>query len=600
MVAMEYDMEPKERQLFFNARGKTIVTACPGSGKTTSIVNKMYTVCREVEGESRHSGVLCLSFTNKAVDEIRTAYSKLHKEDLAYPHGVSTIDSFITQEIVLPYWYLCEKCKSSPVIINEPSLLHSLFWRHYSQKGQVKEKCVIQGYGVDAIKFKPEDVQIASGIYYHKTNKLSSKLQIYGEKVVNYRIQKGYLTSSDAIYVALAILDKCPQIAKLIVKRYPYIIVDEAQDTSEDQYKLMFKLCEAGLKNLELIGDVNQSIYEWRFARPDLLEALLKDPDWAHISFINNRRSVQRIIDFYSKLIPADRALPIVSTKVQDIGLPIIIYRYDKSNSGVIISHFEKICQDNGLHDWLILTRGHSLGKMLSGRKEEPDYWKSPMVKNLLNAYISFKYGNMRKAVQQLSLVWAEFIYKESEYEKKKEFVKDTIDDFKKSTYLINSLFKMPGLDETFHSWTVKMPKFIQETFGLDKEPNIEVYMRKKKFDIKEMAQNKLSDFFGCSYENNGERLIQTIHSVKGASTDAVLLFVSESSKGKQISLNEFNVGKNMTEKQRMIYVACSRARQFLAIAVPSTYSTNNISKMLNGINYELKAPGLQDELFKK
>ena len=48
----------------------------------------------------------------------------------------------------------------------------------------------------------------------------------------------------------------------------------------------------------------------------------------------------------------------------------------------------------------------------------------------------------MRKAVQQLSLVWAEFIYKESEYEKKKEFVKDTIDDFKKSTYLINSLFK--------------------------------------------------------------------------------------------------------------------------------------------------------------
>ena len=78
------------------------------------------------------------------------------------------------------------------------------------------------------------------------------------------------------------------------------------------------------------------------------------------------------------------------------------------------------------------------------------------------------------------------------------------------------------------------------------------------------------------------------------------LLFVSESSKGKQISLNEFNVGKNMTEKQRMIYVACSRARQFLAIAVPSTYSTNNISKMLNGINYKLKAPGLQDELFKK
>lgn len=597
---MEYDMEPEERKLYFNARGKTIVTACPGSGKTTSIVNKLYTISKEIEKEHKHSGVLCLSFTNKAVDEIRTAYRKMHGEDIAYPHEVSTIDSFISQEIVLPFWYLYEKCKSAPIIINDPSLLHNFFWYHYKKNGKMEEACVIRGYGKNAIIHKPEEINIASNTYYHKQTKLGDDLQLYGQKVVNYRIRNGYLTSSDAIYMASEILDKNPIISELIVRRYPYIIVDEAQDTSEDQHKLIEKLCKAGLKNLELIGDINQSIYEWRFARPDILETFTRNPNWNHIPFVNNRRSVQRIIDLYSKLIPADRALPIISTKVNDIGLPIIIYRYDKSNSGMIISHFEKICKDNGLHDWLLLTRGHSLGKMLSGRKEEPDYWKSPIAKNLLNAYTSFKYGNIRKAVQQMSLVLAEFKYKESEYEKKKEFVKDSIDDFNKSTYLINSLFKMPGLDETFHSWTVKMPKFIQETFGLDKEPNIEVYKRKKHFDIKEMAQTKLSDFFGCSYENNGGRLIQTIHSVKGASTDAVLLFVSENSKGKQISLNEFNVGKNMNEKQRMIYVACSRARQFLAIAVPSTYSTNNISKMLNGINYELKAPGLQDELFKK
>lgn len=597
---MEYDMEPEERKLYFNARGKTIVTACPGSGKTTSIVNKLYTISKEVENESKHSGVLCLSFTNKAVEEIRTAYRNMHNEEIAYPHKVSTIDSFISQEIVLPYWYLYEKCKSSPIIINDPSLLHNFFWYHYKKNGKLEEACVIRGYGKNAIIHKPEEIYIASNTYYHKQTKLGDDLQLYGQKVVLSRIRNGYLTSSDAIFLASEILDKNPIISELIVRRYPYIIVDEAQDTSEDQHKLIEKLCKAGLKNLELIGDINQSIYEWRFARPDILETFTRNPNWNHVPFVNNRRSVQRIIDLYSKLIPADRTLPIVSTKVNDIGLPIIIYRYDKSNSGAIISHFEKICKDNGLHDWLILTRGHSLGKMLSGRKEEPDYWKSPIAKNLLNAYISFKYGNMRKAVQQMSLVWAEFKYKESEYEKKKEFVKDTIDDFDKSTYLINSLFKMPGLDETFHSWTVKMPKFIQETFGLDKEPELGVYKRKKDFDIKEMAKTKLSDFFGCSYENNGERLIQTIHSVKGASTDAVLLFVSENSKGNQISLNEFNVGKSMKEKHRMIYVACSRARQFLAIAVPSTYPTDKIAKMLNGINFEIKAPSLQDELFKK
>lgn len=597
---MEYDMEPEERKLYFNARGKTIVTACPGSGKTTSIVNKLYTIGKEVENESKHSGVLCLSFTNKAVEEIRTAYRNMHNEEIAYPNKVSTIDSFISQEIVLPYWYLYEKCKSAPIIINDPLLLHSLFWSRYTKDGKLQEICVIRGFGNAPFSFKPEEINIASNTYYHGIHKLRAELQSYGKKVVEYRIQKGYLTSSDVVYMALEILDKNPIISELIVRRYPYIIVDEAQDTSEDQYKLIEKLSKAGLKNLELIGDINQSIYEWRFARPDILETFTRNPNWNHIPFVNNRRSVQRIIDLYSKLIPSDRALPIVSTKVNDIGLPIIIYRYDKSNSGAIISHFEKICNDNGLHDWLILTRGHNLGKMLSGRKEEPDYWKSPIAKNLLNTYTSFKYGNIRKAVQQMSLVWAELKYKESEYEKKKTFVKDTIDDFNKSTYLINSIFKMPGLDETFHSWTVTMPKFIQETFGLDKEPELEVYKRKKDFDIKEMAKTKLSDFFGCSYENNGGRLIQTIHSVKGASTDAVLLFVSENSKGNQISLNEFKVGESMNERQRMIYVACSRARQFLAIAVPSTYPTDKISKMLNGINFEIKVPCLQDELFKK
>lgn len=593
-------MEPEERKLYFNARGKTIVTACPGSGKTTSIVNKLYTIGKEVENESKHSGVLCLSFTNKAVEEIRTAYRNMHNEEIAYPNKVSTIDSFISQEIVLPYWYLYEKCKSAPIIINDPLLLHSLFWSRYTKDGKLQEICVIRGFGNAPFSFKPEEINIASNTYYHGIHKLRAELQSYGKKVVEYRIQKGYLTSSDVVYMALEILDKNPIISELIVRRYPYIIVDEAQDTSEDQYKLIEKLSKAGLKNLELIGDINQSIYEWRFARPDILETFTRNPNWNHIPFVNNRRSVQRIIDLYSKLIPSDRALPIVSTKVNDIGLPIIIYRYDKSNSGAIISHFEKICNDNGLHDWLILTRGHNLGKMLSGRKEEPDYWKSPIAKNLLNTYTSFKYGNIRKAVQQMSLVWAELKYKESEYEKKKTFVKDTIDDFNKSTYLINSISKMPGLDETFHSWTVTMPKFIQETFGLDKEPELEVYKRKKDFDIKEMAKTKLSDFFGCSYENNGGRLIQTIHSVKGASTDAVLLFVSENSKGNQISLNEFKVGESMNERQRMIYVACSRARQFLAIAVPSTYPTDKISKMLNGINFEIKVPCLQDELFKK
>ena len=72
---------------------------------------------------------------------------------------------------------------------------------------------------------------------------------------------------------------------------------------------------------------------------------------------------------------------------------------------------------------------------------------------------------------------------------KKKEFVRNTMEDFEKSTNLINALFRMPGLEETFQSWTTKMSTFLKETFCLGEEPVIEVYKRKKKFDIKSLLQ---------------------------------------------------------------------------------------------------------------
>ena len=52
-----------------------------------------------------------------------------------------------------------------------------------------------------------------------------------------------------------------------------------------------------------------------------------------------------------------------------------------------------------------------------------------------------------------------------------------------------------------------------------------------------------------------------------------------------------------MTEKQRMIYVACSRAKQFLAIAVPSSIPDVKIKTTLRSINYDIKSPGLQERL---
>ena len=84
---------------------------------------------------------------------------------------------------------------------------------------------------------------------------------------------------------------------------------------------------------------------------------------------------------------------------------------------------------------------------------------------------------------------------------------------------------------------------------------------------------------------------IDTIHAVKGATLDAVLLFLSADSRGQSISLNDFPSSTvcNMTESQRMIYVACSRAKQFLALAVPNSISDENIRSALAGVDIDIR-----------
>ena len=92
---------------------------------------------------------------------------------------------------------------------------------------------------------------------------------------------------------------------------------------------------------------------------------------------------------------------------------------------------------------------------------------------------------------------------------------------------------------------------------------------------------------------------IDTIHAVKGATLDAVLLFLSSDSRGQSVSLNDFphRAVRSMTESQRMIYVACSRATQFLALAVPSSITDEKIRRALSGVDIAIRNINLQGEL---
>ena len=87
-----------------------------------------------------------------------------------------------------------------------------------------------------------------------------------GNTLFSLKIKEGLITSLDSAYIALDLLKTHPNIGKWLANKFPYLIIDEAQDNSEIQHAIFDKLIDLGLSNIEMIGDPYQSLYEWRNA----------------------------------------------------------------------------------------------------------------------------------------------------------------------------------------------------------------------------------------------------------------------------------------------------------------------------------------------
>ena len=601
-VIMEYELTP-QRQAYLDARGYTILTACPGSGKTTSIVKKLLQVSRYCqEHYGKHTGFACLSFTNKACSELKQKYREMHDERLSFPNEVLTIDSFIMQYVVLPFWYLCDLCKKKPVVVNEEEILERIYYNNVQISGKWQQYPVMALRPYTRIMYskKPSLVSKDKTAYKWNHKPVTNANEIaYCKAAFSYRLGKGYITSTDALWMACYILENHQEIARALVARFPYIIVDEAQDNSELHFEFFKLLKTAGLHNLEFVGDICQSIYGFNSAKPELLQALMAEAGWNVLPMSECRRSNQRIIDLYSKLKSSD-VPAITSHGVEDKGVPIVVYKYDDVNVRDIIRDFHHVCEDNELPNRIVLARGVSKCKELAGVKDVSfKYWKSEIPKLLIDSVFAFESGEMDYAFRKIRLVLSELLVGDNP-EARREFIHGIEHDVDWNARIFGFIKQIPAFSLSFNEWSEQTCALLEDYWGLEERPVFSPYQRQAGYKMKEMADVPVERFYqskdkGSEYHKS----IDTIHSVKGATLDAVLLFLSSDSRGPNISLNDFpqNEVRVMSEGQRMIYVACSRATQFLALAVPRTTSDDTIRRALGGIDIDIKVINLQGEL---
>ena len=595
-----------ESQAYLDARGYTILSACPGSGKTTSIVQKLYSISKFCEVQfGKYAGFACLSFTNKACDELKDKYREQHDERLMFPNEVSTIDSFILQKVVLPFWYLCEACKKKPIVINEEKILERIHYHNVLADGQWQKFPVreLQPFARLMHSKNPSKVSRDKAVFKwdHKTVTKNEEIA-YCKAVFHYRLANGYVTSSDALWIACYVLSHHQDIAKALITRYPYIIVDEAQDNSELHFLFFDLLKRAGLQNLEFVGDICQSIYGFNNARPELLQKKIESGEWNVLPLSECRRSNQRIIDLYSKvksnIVPAIRA-----HNVEDAQIPIVVYKYDDSNVRDIIRDFYQTCDNNKLKSRMILARGTTKCKSLAGVKDtEFRYWKTEVPYLLINAVFNMDTGDVNAAFRMVRLALAELKHK-NDLAARREYILGVEHDVNVNTKIFAFLQKIPSFSLSFNEWTTQTTYLLQEMWDLEELPVFEHYVRKTDSQgrgVRVIAELPVEQYYQSNEEGSDyHKSIETIHGVKGASLDGVLLFLSSDSQGQRISLKEFlrKAVRVMTEKQRLIYVACSRARQFLAIAIPRNVRDDEIISALRGVDIEIRYINLQEEL---
>tara|TARA_B100002049_G_scaffold166955_1_gene125547 strand:+ start:2328 stop:4073 length:1746 start_codon:yes stop_codon:yes gene_type:complete len=569
----------KQRKAYIDSRGKTILNACPGSGKTTTIAYKLNTLIEEQKLDYKFGGIACLSFTNVAKDEIKEKYTSFANKNLVYPNLISTINSFVNQFITLPFYNLISGDFERPQILESNEALDnqnigSLYKKKKDDYVYVNKK----GTHLKHIYKPSQIVKDLNGKYTFNGNtpnedKVDLKVfENYAKEIKRWQFKNGILTNLDSIVIAIKILNSNKHIAKALAKRFSYIIIDEAQDTSELQHEILKILISHGVKNIDLVGDPSQSLYIWRDAKPKVFMDLYNHADWNGLDLTDNWRSTQTIINAYSKMLNPTLK-KIKQKKIFDNSPNIKILRYDENKEVEAIIKYNKLCS-NYKENWVV-TRSKSLsdnlrGEIIGGQS----FWKNSLGEEIINSIYEINNGNYKYGIDRIRYLLVAWHFKHLSFKERLVELKKLKADYDLNSKILVALSKLKNFELTLEEWTEKAEQIFTLEIGL----GINVLLNLKKGTYNKFHKQKMSDLYQKRTVWNFP--ISTIHQVKGMTLDSIMLFLHKNRKSISITDIEFKTDE-LTELQSMIYVAMSRPRHLLTIAIEKSVPKKDIIKFL-------------------
>ena len=280
-----------------STEGPLQVLAGAGSGKTKVLTTRIVHLIQEKKCFGQQ--ILCVTFTNKAANEMRERVVNLvNSKSVAFP-WLGTFHSICNK--MLRRNAEAVGLKSNFTIIDTLDQIKLIKKILEAENIDIKKNPPKQiAYYIDQWKNKallPQDIKLKN-----KEFNLINGLNVY--KIYQQRLKiMNCVDFGDLILHVVTILKKFEDIKKIYKKNFKYILVDEFQDTNYVQ-NLWLKLLTNEKKNICVVGDDDQSIYSWRGAEvKNILEFKETFDNLETVKLEQNYRSTENILNSATSLI---------------------------------------------------------------------------------------------------------------------------------------------------------------------------------------------------------------------------------------------------------------------------------------------------------
>lgn len=529
----------EEQNKLIESNGNTILKAGPGSGKTLSLVALINKKLKE--WNIPHRGIAILSFCNSSVEELKNKIGNID-----YPHYIGTIDGFVEKYIFYPFSpkLFFENKDKAKIVTNDT------YFSDLRDKSYFRKECYKCNKSIDNILIGTDG----------KIKAPKEKCLGDNQPCIRYKkmvLRRNCVTYDDAMAIAIMIIKKYPKIIKLLAKRFPLIIIDEAQDTSKNQMELIEQF-EVNGSTIIIVGDSDQAIYEWRKATPEIFVNKYNNSNYNKIEFLENHRSSQNICNATYKFSTLSKTAIAVGEFKDYNEKPIIIF-YE--NLKQAIDFFNEYCEEKkiDIKNRKILVRG------INDIENNPycdiqELWKNETTEGLVKVTILKSNGKINEARDILQKILFELIFKETvtNIEEKTNIILKKYNIEQWNRIVNDFLIEIPSSDVILKQWEKVMQEKLNKLLETKNEKYIKIKRNSRNDATKDFKEKEL--YYFEKENTNNDLAISTIHSAKGKTYEAVMLIIKQ--KGK-LTFNSLNKEDNETEKVRIAYVAMTRPQKF-------------------------------------